>query len=279
MKTANALVDINVRNNVVAVATMNRSENFETIYRDTGEVDPSKSDLANTVEVLANVLEGYINANMERVAVILKESVALRLIGAISEKHNPNHSTEVALARLMKPSWIQAQKDMYETAFSKFLNVWANLDYELVIVNARTLYRYQIAGKAEDLATLKSGDTIQLNAGKSVDGRFDVSGENSYLNGEYPVRVMSVRNPQTGAQKLEYFVERMITYYDEEGNKHRASSTEIAGQFDRETGAKSAQAHVINALKLRRDNIAQLPSTMAEVAKIKHVVDSNVAEG
>lgn len=283
MKTAKILVDINTRDHFVAIATMHKPEEGDNavVYLDKGEVDPNKPDIVNTVEVTAGVIEGYIGKGVGRVAVILKENIALRLAGAISEKHNPQHSAKVAYDRLMGPSWIQKQAAVYGPAFKRFVDVWAKLDYQLVIVNARTLYRYQIKAADADLAELKSGDIIKLNGGISADGRFVVS-ENTFLNGEYPVRIVSNRNPQTGTLKQEYFVERMLSFTTEDGERKHVPATTVVSDFAREQGATAAPSvvAVINALKLRRENIAQLPSNTAHVAKITQVIDSsaNAAE-
>lgn len=283
MKTAKIIVDINTRNNFAAIATMRKQENGDNtvVYLDKGEVDPNKPDIVNCVEVASNIIEGYIGQGIDRIAVILKENIALRLAGAISEKHNPGKSAKVAYDRLMSPAWIQKQAAIYGPAFKRFVDVWSQLDYQLVIVNARTLYRYQIKAADADLAELKSGDSIKLNGGVSADGRF-VVGENTFLNGEYPVRVMSVRNPQTGSTLKQYFVERMLSFTTEDGDKQRVPATEVVASFAREQGATAAPnvVAVINALKLRRENIAQLPSNTAHVAKITQVIDSsaNTAE-
>lgn len=282
MKKANILVDINIRSEIAAVATMTldrENPNNTGLFLDHFTVDPQINPIVNTLGVAASVLSAYEGQSAGRIAIILKENIALRLIGATAQKNNPNGDIQVALDRLMSPAWIQRDAQVFEPAFRALLEAWkaASATNEIVFVNARTIYRYKLEGNPADLVKLNTGDKLQLQNG--TDGVLTTARENSFLNGEYTVRVVSTRNPQTGADTKEYYVDRMLTFVTEDGERKRVSVYDIINDFPADASASANETTVaaINAIKLRRENVKQFPSNLAKVARITKVIDQSEA--
>lgn len=282
MKKANILVDINIRNEIAAVATMTidrEDPNNTGLFLDHFTVDPQVNPIVNTLAVATSVLAAYEGQSAGRIAIILKENIALRLIGATAQKNNPNGDIKVALDRLMSPNWIQRDAQVFEPAFRALLEAWkaASATNEIVFVNARTIYRYKLEGNTADLSQLNTGDKLQLQNG--TNGTVSTARENSFLNGEYTVRVISTRNPQTGADTREYYVDRMLTFVTEDGERKRVSVYDIINEFPAEASASANETAVaaINAIKLRRENVKQFPSNLAKVARITKVIDQSEA--
>lgn len=283
MKKANILVDINIRSEIAAVATMtvdHKDPNNTGLFLDHFTVDPQINPIVNTLAVATSVLSAYEGQSAGRIAVILKENIALRLIGATAQKNNPNGDIQVALDRLMSPAWIQRDAQVFEPAFRALLEAWkaASATNEIVFVNARTIYRYKLEGDIAELNKLKTGDKIQLQNGNGTNG-VTTARENSFLNGEYTVRVVLTRNPQTGADIKEYYVDRILSFTTEDGERKRVSVYDIINDFPADASASANETTVaaINAIKLRRENVKQFPSNLTKVARITKIIDQSEA--
>jgi len=274
MKTSSLIIDINAKDSVIARASMRINKKGEAhVVTDkfTGDSNGQITLLNGFAKVLGQLNETEFTG---RVSFILPEAVALRLMGAVKEVKDGGDAYEKLYLNWMAKS-ADAQK--YSDAISAvseqleaFLSVEEN---SLNIVNARSLYRYELTG--DGIANVNAGDKVTLKDSVNEELKISVT-ENNYLNGEFVATTQTIKDRE-GNTRTRAFVNR-IYKYEVNGERKASTASELLSFMDANpkadiSGSESTNA-AISALKLRKTNAEQLPRVLvAKVLKVETAKD------
>lgn len=281
MKTSAIIIDVNYKDGVAVRASIRQNKKgLATVKTDTLKGDPKKSAQENLFNAAATVL-GQLNATefQGRVSLILPESVALRVMGANKVIKDGGDAFDKLYLDWMQTADEKSGSD-YQGAIGAFVEQLEAFHSEngnsLNIVNARSLYRYELMG---DVSGIKAGETIKLVNSTMEDGNISVT-ENNFLNGEFVTTTQTIRDRQ-GNSRVRAFVNRIFRVTVDNEQKAMTAS-ELLTALDENPnldiqGSTEATSAAITALKLRKINAENLPRVMvAKVTKVETATDGNL---
>ena len=281
MKTSAIIIDINYKDGVAVRASLRQNKKGSAIVKtDTLKGDPKKSAQENLFNAAATVL-GQLNATefQGRVSLILPESVALRIMGANKAVKNGEDAMEKLYLDWMRDADEKSGSD-YKGAIAAFVEQLEAFHSDeansLNIVNARSLYRYELMG---DVSGIKAGETVKLVNSAMEDGAVSVT-ENNFLNGEFTTTTQSIRDRQ-GNTRTRAFVNRVFRV-TVNGEQKAMTASELLTALDGDPnldiqGNTEATSAAITALKLRKINAEKLPRVVvAKVTKVENATDGNL---
>lgn len=183
MKNSAIVIDINVRQNIIAWASLHTADPTH-VKRGASQAIAAEPIQVQLIRGISDVLKNIQKAREEkkigendRVSVIVPESVYLRMVQACGLAINPNRQVLPrqqiiqALNTKMFQTWMRdssfnvnytavkggtVTKNAWQTAINEFANVFANAFKPGLInfVNSRTLYRYELTSVAFDEARI-----------------------------------------------------------------------------------------------------------------------------
>lgn len=274
MKNSNIIIDINYKDGIIARSSMRVSGDKAVVKTAKIKGDAKKPAQVNLLNGFATVL-GQLNDTefVGRVSMILPESVALRLMGAVKTVKDGEDATSKLYL-----DWMQGA-DEYGAGYGEAIaeavkQLEAFLCEEensLNIVNARALYRYELTGEIHDL---KAGDKVTLT--NSINEELGVScSENNFLNGEYTVTTQTIRDRQNNT-RVRAFINRIYKVSVDNEQKNLTAS-EILGLMNHEISGSDSTNATISALKLRAINAELLPRTLvAKITKVETAEDGSL---
>lgn len=253
MKNSKMMIDIVAKDGVAVIAIGSVDGNgIMTVNRQTvTTTNPSQIEVMNHT---AAVLEQLTTKGIaDRICVILPESLVLR--GAQALKAKKDNVSDIGST--IHKGWM-AESDnptAWINACSKFGSAIKQYNGQLLFVNARTLYRWEV--KASDGADLKAFNGIEVTFDKGVCAEHGlVVSENQYYTGLTKLQVQTTVN-RNGKETTRAFVPRFISC--EEDGEHKRISTFEASDFTRKITADDKTTAVINALRLHVQAVAKLP--------------------
>lgn len=275
MKTSKIIIDINYKDGVIARSSMRVSGDKAVVKTAKIKGDSKKPAQVNLLNGFSIVL-GQLNETdfRGRVSVIIPESVALRLMGAVKTVRDGEDATNKLYL-----SWMQSADEKgagYGEAIAETVKqleaFLCDEENSLNIVNARSLYRYELMGDTQDL---KAGDEINLV--NSFNEELGIScTENNFLNGTYTTTTQTIRDRENNT-RVRVFVNRVYKVTVDNEQKS-LSASELLGLLEGHelSGSDSTNA-TISALKLRTINAEQLPRTLvAKITKVETAEDGNL---
>jgi len=275
MKTSAIIIDINSKDSVIARASMRINKKGEaTVVTDkfTGDSNGQIALLNGFAKVLGQLNETEFTG---RASFILPEAVALRLMGAVKEVKDGGDAYEkLYLGWMAKSADAQKYSDAISAVAEQleaFLSVEEN---SLNIVNARSLYRYELMG--DGIANVNAGDKITLKDSVNEELKVSAQAENNYLNGEFVATTQTIKDRE-GNSRIRVFVNRVYKY-EVNGERKASTASELLSFMDANpkadiSGSESTNA-AISALKLRKTNAEQLPRVLvAKVLKVETAKD------
>lgn len=266
MKNSIVIADINNKDNVTAISNMKITGEKASIKSAKFKA-PAKNTQVNLLNSFAEFI-GQMNAIefTGRASIILPESVALRLMGAVKVAKSGGDVADKLYLDWMKS--IAGYSEAIDAVAEQLYAFLSDEENSLNIVNARQLYRYELQGNIENL---KAGDTIQLV--NSTNEELGVScTENNFLNGTYTVNTQTIKD-RAGNTRIRAFVNRMYKVTTN-GEQKSFTASELLTFMNQNpkadiAGNSDATNSAIMALKLRTINAELLPRTV--VAKIQKV--------
>ena len=258
MRKSNIIVDINTKNDVLAIAKIDKGE--VSAYKGQEQAHaPVICHLLNGVSTVLNQLMKAGRAK-ERVSIIVPEAIAIRMNEA--RKLKDAGAEEIATA-LFK-DWMandEKTEPLYEKAIGSFAQAYSNFVAENgnnhQFVNARQLYRYELEGNIADLGkTVKLAGSVNEELGVSVKA-INGNMENNMLNGEFDVQSTHYRTRAGEVVEQKWAIRKVQVLKD--GTPVSVNTTDVLKLLDEgavtiNESADSANA-LINALRLRTENI------------------------
>ena len=146
----------------------------------------------------------------KRITLIVPDSIAVRCFEML--KYRDQSEDEIA-GTLYKPWMAKDQSaEAYAEAIALMVKGFKSAmakNVNINFVNARTLYRYELVGDAEDIEALADMDTIELTNSVNTDLGIKVrDGEFSFANGTYKI-LKQTRRGQNGSS-THYYISRML---------------------------------------------------------------------
>lgn len=270
MKNSKMMLDVVTKNGTVVIAKGSVDcKGVMTVDRETVEVGGNNPAQTNVMAFVGKAIadltsQGY----KERLCVILPEQTVLRGAQALKMKKSGDANIGSALFQ----GWMADradEKDAWVTACQIFGSAVEQYSGDIIFINARWLYRWEIKGQKENGSDLTSwdGKDVTFVKGASVETGL-VNAENPYYNETGRITVTKIVG-RDGKVKYRAFVPRMITAQNAEGETVRLSSFE-ASDFTKVLTADDRTSAVINALRLHVMATAKLPHL-----KIAHSVVVN----
>lgn len=252
MKNSKIMVDVVIKEQTVVTAIGKVNGNVMTVDRKVTQTE-LPSQCAVMIGVAAILEELTANNIKDRVCVVLPEAVVLR--GAQALKAKKDGLSDIGSA--IHKGWMTESDNptAWINACTKFGSAIKQYNGQLLFVNARTLYRWEV--KASDSADLKAFNGIEVTFDKGVCAEHGlVVSENQYYTGLTKLQVQTTVN-RNGKETTRAFVPRFISC--EEDGEHKRISTFEASDFTRKITADDKTTAVINALRLHVQAVAKLP--------------------
>lgn len=259
MKNSKMMIDVVTKNGVVVIAKGSvDSKGVMTVDRETVEIGGSNPAQTNVMAFVGKAIadltsQGY----KERICVILPEQTVLRGAQALKMKKSGTQNIGDALFQ----GWManrNDEKDAWITACQIFGAAIERYEGDIIFVNARWLYRWEIKGSAADGSDLVpfNGKEITFVKGAAIEEGL-VNSENPYYGETGKLTVTKIVK-KDGKVTYRGFVPRMITAQNSDGETVRISAFE-ASDFTKALSADDRTTAVINALRLHVMATAKLP--------------------
>jgi len=288
MKTSALIIDVNSKDSVIARASMRNINGNAKVVTAKIAGDASKPSVINLLNGFSTVL-GQLNSTefIGRVSFVVPESIALRLIGGVADAKQSKSPFDKMLLPWMREADAKSGTGYAEAISEASEQIEAYISEpqnSLNIVNARTLYRYELLADRDNkeqqkfLQEIKAGDKIKL-VNSVADSGITVT-ENNFLNGEFTVTTQTIRDRQ-GNSRVRAFVNR-IYKVTVNGESKEFTASELLSFMDSNpkaeiAGNTEATNSAISALKLRKINAEQLPRVLvAKIAKVENASEGNL---
>lgn len=210
MKNSALILDVNQKENVQIIASLNTATN--TIKLNKLAIDQKVAGAANAMHGAGTALAALpAEVQGKRVTLIVPDSIAVRCFEML--KYRDQSEDEIA-GMLYKP-WMSkdASAEAYAEAIALMVKGFKSAmakNISVNFVNARTIYRYELVGDAENIAALVDMDTIDLVNSVNTDLGIKVrDGEFSFANGTYKILKQTRRG--ANGSNTHYYISRMLS--------------------------------------------------------------------
>lgn len=277
MKTSNMIFDINAKDGIGVRANI-IAPDFDQMYTQQFRGESGEPVQTLVMDILTYCLQGLRELEKQdpgeykgRYTFIVPDTVAPRLFqaqGLVNAKQN--------LLNKMYLPWMDryTSKEGVNLWYNALANLSKELEYfmdkdngwSINIVNARTLYRYEVLPVDKDDPNIVMTPGMKVSFYNSQDNANGLYVRDmSFVNGDFTLQETSTRDREGNVHKR-YFIPHMITVEDSENGARYAISTIDYQQLSAEEQAHiqpvtDSSRYIITAMNLRVENAKQLPQS------------------